>query len=161
MKSLIVLLVLGALGYFAWQKYVGGPPTVIENPVYGEIRATANIEGREIEMAMFARTKSETDCKARAWISWKSALEACPGCKMEHQATCKSELPRRYAKLFDDVPISSTYLSLTAGVAGERDGRLVVYGLTDQEGELICEQMREMVRQNYRGDVHCVRASGG
>jgi hypothetical protein len=160
MKTLIVLLVLGALGYFAWQRYVGGPPMVIENPVYGEVRATANIEGREIEMAMFARMSSDIDCHARARISWEGALKGCPSCKLQ-EPVCKTELPARYAKLFDDAPIPSTYLSLTAGVAGERDGRLVVYGLTDQEGEIICEQMRSMVQKNYRGEVHCVRASGG
>ena len=36
-----------------------------------------------------------------------------------------------YHRLFDDEPIPSTYLSLSAGQASERDGRLIVYGLTD------------------------------
>ena len=46
--------------------------------------------------------------------------------------SCKDELPPRYARLFDDVPIASTYLSMNAGIAGERDGRIVVYGLADK-----------------------------
>ena len=160
MKTLLVLLVLGALGYFAWQKYIGGPPQVIENPVYGELRGAANIEGRDIEMVAFVRSTSETDCQVRARIAVDEALEGCPTCTMQ-PATCKNELPPRYARLFEDVPIPSTYLSMTAGNAGERDVRMVVYGLTDREGELICEQLRIMVLQKYQGTARCVPASGG
>jgi hypothetical protein len=58
MRTLLVILGLGALGYFAWQNYLGGPPQVIEDAVCAEVRG-------------------------------------------------------RYAKLFDDVPIPSTYLSMT------------------------------------------------
>ena len=52
----------------------------------------------------------------------------------------------RQARLFDDEPIPPSYLSLTAGQAGERDGRLVVHGLTDREAALIFEQMRKVMR---------------
>lgn len=160
MKSFVVLLALGALGYFAWHKYIGGPPRDIENPVYAEVRGIANFDGREIEMVLFGRASSDVDCEVRTQVSINEALEACPTCRMQ-PATCRAQLPPRYAKLFDDVPIPSTYLSMTAGKADERDVRMVVYGLTDQEGTLICEQLRSMVLQKYRGTAHCVPASGG
>jgi hypothetical protein len=160
MKTLLVILVIGALGYFAWQKYIGGPPQVIENPVYAEVRGTLNAEGREIEMVLFGRTTGDIDCQTRGEISVREALTGCPMCQMQ-AANCKAELPPRYARLFDDVSIPSTYLSMTAGVAGERDVRLVVYGVTDKEGEMLCEQLRTMVLQKYKGTAHCVPASGG
>jgi hypothetical protein len=161
MKSLFVLLVLGAIGYFAWQKFsAGGPPAVIEDPVYAEIRGTANIQGREIEMVVFGRASSDEDCRVRARISVDEALAGCPFCQMQ-PTSCKAELPARYARLFDDVSIPSTYLSMTAGASHERDARLVIYGLTDKEGEIICEQLRDMVQKKYRGTARCIPASGG
>lgn len=159
MKTLIVLILVAALGWFFWHKHVSGPPQTFEKPVYGEIRATANIQGREIEMAIFARTGSKLDCETRAAVSWSRALANCPTCKFE-PVKCEDQLAPRYARLFDDVPIPSTYLSATAGNAIERDGRVVVYGLTDQEGEVVCETLRSVLLKEYKGTAHCVKASG-
>jgi hypothetical protein len=62
--------------------------------------------------------------------------------------------------LFDDVPIPSTYLSATAANSNERDGRLVVYGLTDAEGKMVCEIVREQVKKEYQGTTRCIAPSG-
>lgn len=160
LKTLFTLAVLAAVGWFAWNKYVGGPSRIFENPVYGEMRATMNVQGREIEMVVFARMADESDCKLRALLSWSNALKACPTCTLT-PAKCQAQLPARYARLFNDEPIPSTYLSASAGKADERDGRMVVFGLTDREGEAIREQMRSVILQEYRGSAHCVKASGG
>jgi len=159
LKTLIVVILVAVLGWYFWHKHVSGPPQTFENPVFGEIRATANIEGREIEMAIFVRTGSQLDCKTRAAMSWSRALAKCPTCKFE-PVKCQVQLPPRYARLFDDVPIPSTYLSATAGNAAERDGRVVVYGLTDREGEVVCETIRSVLLKEYHGTAHCVKASG-
>src|ERR1043165_5046993 len=127
MKTLLVLVALGVIGYLGYQKYQrGGPPPVIEHPVYGEMRLTTTIQGRELEMAVFARMPSKEECELRPKICWEGKLESCPGtgCKLQ-PARCQEELPRRSLRLFDDQPIPSTYLSLTAGERGERDGRIV------------------------------------
>jgi len=161
MKRLLLIVVVAMLGYYAYGKFDGGgPPEPIKNPVYAEVRVTNQVQGRELEMALFIRASSEFDCKGRAQISWNGVLDSCPGCTM-HEVKCHSELPARYARLFDDVPIPSPYLSATAGVSGERDGRLVVYGLTDEEGRQACEIMRNAVLKSYHGTAHCVPASGG
>ena len=68
---------------------------------------------------------------------------------------------RTGTRLVHDEPIPSSYLSLTAGGAEERDGRLDVYGLTDWEGKHDCEQMRKVILKQYTGTAHCVPASGG
>jgi hypothetical protein len=52
-------------------------------------------------------------------------------------------------------------LSGTAGSEHERDIRVVVYGLTDQEGMVICEAMRKELTKNFVGPAHCVSPSGG
>ena len=160
MKSLIVVILLAAAGYFAYQKYIGGPPQAFENPVYGEMRMTATFGNREIEAAVFVRASGDVDCKGRGLISWQETFEGCPTCRLQ-APKCHAELPPRYAKLFDDVPIPSAYLSATAGNAGERDGRLVIYGLTDEEGVAACEELRGIMAQKYEGKLTCIAPSGG
>ena len=161
MKTLFILIVLGIAGWFAYHKFSGaGSPPVIVNPVYGEMRATANVQGREIEMAVFARMTDDNDCQLRAQAMWGEALQGCPSCNLQ-AAKCQAQLPPRYARLFKDEPIPSTYLSATAGAANERDGRIVVYGLTDQEGTIVCEFMRDTILKRYHGTAHCIKASGG
>jgi hypothetical protein len=159
---MFVLIVLVVVGWLAYQKFVSGsgPPKVIENPVYGEMRATIDAQGREIEMAVFARMSDENDCQTRAQILWSDALKDCPTCRLQ-SVKCQAALPPRYARLFKDEPIPSTYLSATAGRSDERDGRIVVYGLTDSEGAAICDVMRDAILKRYHGTVHCIKASGG
>ncbi len=161
MKKLLLIGLVAVAGYFGYQKYQAqhGPPKPMDNPVYGEVRVNANVQGREIEMALFFRASDDADCHGRALVSWTGTLKNCAQCSLQTNE-CKAELPPRYARLFDDVPIPSAYLSANAGVAGERDGRLVVYGLTDQEGAAVCEVMRKNIAETYKGETHCVAASG-
>jgi hypothetical protein len=82
--------------------------------VYGEIRVTRQIQSREIEMALFVRGQErDADCHTCAQESWQKALASCPGCTLQ-PVKCQKDLPARYARLFDDVPTPSTYLSATA-----------------------------------------------
>jgi hypothetical protein len=159
-KGLIIVIVLAVAGYFAYQKYIGGPPRVIEDPVFGEIRMTADVGNREIEAALFVRASGDLDCKGRGLVSWRESFEGCPSCKLQ-EPKCHDDLPPRYAKLFDDVPIPSAYLSATAGSAAERDGRMVIYGLTDAEGVVVCEQIKSVLAEKYEGKLTCIAPSGG
>ncbi len=162
MKTLLVLLALGLVGFMAYKKFTAAPFTPgapMEHPVYGEMRVNTVIENREIEMALFVRVPDKGECLVRARKQWAELLDACPGCQLQ-PIECQDTLSPRYARLFDDVPIPSTYLSLAPGEVGEREGRLVVYGLTDQEGVLVCEQMRTVILTKYHGTAHCVPPSG-
>lgn len=71
---------------------------------------------------------------------------------------CKPSLPARYEQLFEDVPINMTYLSLTRGSRYERDGRIVIWGVTGKEGAALCEIVRGGVQSRYSGKSHCVSA---
>ena len=160
MKKLLLLLVLVGGGFYLYQNRVGGPPREIEDPVFGEMRVTADIEGREIEMAVFVRAADEEDCQGRGSVGWKKVMEDCPTCKVE-KVRCQDDLPPRYARLFDDVPIPSAYLSASAGLADERDGRVVVYGLTADEGMQVCGALKTRIRKTYKGELNCIEPSGG
>lgn len=162
MKVVLIILVLLVAGYF-WYEHdsappVSGPP-VVTDPWYAEIRGTNNVsEGRDVELALFARALNEKDCLDGTRNGWANFARTCPTCTSE-APKCMKELPPRYARLFDDVPIASAYLSGTAATAHERDIRVVVYGLTDTEGVTVCELMRKELRKNFTGATHCVEPS--
>ncbi len=167
MKVALIIIVLIAAGYL-WYDYsretaaaASGPP-VITDPWYAEIRASNPIPGtdRDIEVALFARTKSEAECMRGTQREWGNILKDCPTCKTE-TPKCTRELSPRYARLFEDVQIPSAYLSATAAAPRERDLRLVIYGLTDEEGVAVCELMRKELEKNYTGASHCVEPSKG
>ncbi len=164
MKTILIILVLLVAGYLWFNRDSGKPvankPPVATDPYYLEVRATNEVGGREIELALFARALNQRDCDQGTKAGWASITKACPSCRAQ-PPRCSKELNPRYARLFDDTPIPSTYLSGTAATEHERDIRVVVYGLTDAEGMIICETMRKELGKNYAGPTHCVKPSGG
>ena len=167
MKVALIVIFLLFVGYL-WYDYsketaaaASGPP-VIENPWYAEIRTSSPIPGtsREIEMALFVRTKSERECSLGSQREWGNLMEDCPTCSSV-APKCARELSPRYARLFEDAPIPSAYLSATAAAPRERDMRLVIYGLTDDEGVRVCELLRTQLEKNYTGASQCIAPSRG
>lgn len=59
--------------------------------------------------------------------------------------------------MFDDKRMDTTYLVAQRGNRFERNGRMVVWGLTGEESVQVCEVMRKSLRVNYSGDVNCVK----
>jgi hypothetical protein len=160
-KAVLVSIILVCIaGYYYHDRYGDKPALVIDEPVWGEVRMSVEAANREIEAVLFIRASSESDCRGRAKVSWEEAFEECEDCKLQ-EPKCHASLSPRYAKLFDDVPIPSAYLSATANSHFERDGRLVVYGLTDEEGVFICKMMKKELDKKYRGETKCIAPSGG
>jgi hypothetical protein len=157
MKTIVVLVALGIVGWLAWQRLASQNPSTITDPVYAEFRVDATIEGRDLNMALFGEMASEDDCNERAQRVWAKVIEDCQACVMS-LAACKPELEPRYQRLFDEQAIHSTYLSFTRGSRYERNGRLVVYGLTVEEGDAVCDVLAVEFRKKYDGEVRCVRA---
>lgn len=158
MKKIAILIVLAGIGYFAYDRVLGkNNPAVIEHPVYAEFRVNAKPAGRDITIALVAKMASVEDCEQRADRVWEKVLKSCADCTLGTRQ-CKSELPPRHAQLFDDVPLHSTYLSFTRGSRFERDGRMVVFGLTGSEGNEVCEMLRKQFATQYSGEVKCIPA---
>lgn len=155
MKGFVVLIVLAVAGYFAYQRFQAGNPEEIIDPVFAEIRVDMKAEGRELDLVLFGEMADEEDCRTRAAIVWDKVMTGCKGCTF-NVTDCREELAPRYAKLFDDQPIPSTYLSFTRGSRYERDGRMVIYGLTADEGDAVCEAVRARFQQDYSGEVRCI-----
>ena len=160
MKAFFVLLLLAAAGYFGYRHFTtddGAAPEVIENPVYADVRVDMRVAGRDLQFALFGRMASEEDCQRRSNPVWGKVIEGCKEC-VQRTATCKPALEPRYERLFSNTPIHSTYISFTRGSPQERDGRMVIYGLTVDEGDAICQQAVQRFRTNYTGKAECVLA---
>ncbi len=156
MKKLVLLIVLAAAGYFVYARFQAGNPEHIENPVYAELRVDTKVGSRELNLVLFGEMVDDVDCRERFGSAWDKIVEGCAGCSMR-LASCRSDLEPRYRRLFDDTAIHSTYLSFTKGSRYERNGRMVVYGLTGDEGDALCESMRQQFQAHYEGTVACVR----
>jgi hypothetical protein len=155
MKRLFVIAVLGGLGFYAYQHLLG--PAEIVNPVFAEIRVIMDVGGREIEAVVFGKAVDDADCRQRG-ERVKNNLEAnCNYC-VSKSIECKAELALRYARFFDDEPSSATYLSVNRSSRGERDVRLILWGLTGAEGDAVCDQMKQIFAKIHGGPMKCVRA---
>jgi len=159
MKFLVVLIALAGIAYVVHGRQQAMNPEVIETPVYAEFRVNATVQDREIDMVLFGEMASTEDCQQRANRVWEKLIDGCKECTMT-LSSCKAELEPRYQRLFDDAPIHSTYLSFNRGSRYERNGRMVVYGLTGEEGNAMCEGIRSHFQSRYEGTVNCVIGSG-
>lgn len=155
MKFLIVLIALGAVAYVVHDRRQAMNPEVIESPVYAELRMHARIQGRDIDMVLFGEMAGTEDCQERANRVWQKLIDDCKECTMA-LSSCKADLEPRYRRLFDDAPIHSTYLSFKRGNRFERNGRMVVYGLTGDEGDAVCQTIKTNFQSRYEGTVNCI-----
>jgi len=157
MRTILVLAALAAIGYYFYSRPQGGP-VEITDPVYAEIRIEMPIASRQIDFVLFGKMADEEDCRMRADLTWGKMVEDCANCRLT-VSTCKADLEPRYKRLFDDSPINSAYLTFTRGEPGERDGRMVIWGVTTEEGNALCEQARNEFKKKYQGVVTCVAGS--
>jgi len=157
MKKLFLIAVVTSIAWYTYSRHHqrGAVTGEITTPVFAEYRVTAHIAGRDIEMALFGKMASSDDCHQRADVVWSKVLNNCKECTSSN-FECRDTLEPRYLKLFQDVPIHSTYLSFKSGSPFERDGRMVTYGLTSDEGDKLCEMMKPVFQSKYSGSIRCI-----
>jgi hypothetical protein len=153
MKTLLLLLALGAAAYYFYSRMT--KPAEIENPVYVEIRIGMAVANRQLDFVLFGKMADADDCRTLADRTWGKIIASCPTCTLK-VSSCKAKLEPRYARLFDDEPINTAYLRFSSSDPGERDGRMVIWGVTADEGNAVCEDIRAGFAKNYKGAVACV-----
>jgi hypothetical protein len=70
---------------------------------------------------------------------------------------CSSVLDSRDLKLFDNQPTFVNYVSASPGASSEREVRLVFWGVTAQEGDLMCGELPRL-QDRWHGKVTCIHA---
>lgn len=155
MKTILFLVVVGAIGYGVWVQYSNRTP---ENPVYAEIRIRHTDSGAEL--VGIGKMNSEDDCQMRSEIFWRKIFAAQERFELA-SASCAKELSERHASLFANRTIHATYLALDRGNSGERDGRFVIFGVPSSEAAKVCPQIIGKIKQTYTGNVRCVAGTIG
>ena len=150
---LIVIIVIGVYGH----KILDENPSEIVDPVYMESRVTIDVPNtsRELEVVFLGEMVSQEDCTERRENYLGNLLEKCVICEIK-STECKKEIHSRNKNLFSDRKAHTTYLSLSKGNRFERNGRLVVWGLNDEEALLVCKNLRDRVGEKYKGTAKCI-----
>jgi hypothetical protein len=150
-----ILLIAGIAGAIYTYSAYSANPAQISDPVYVEGRVTMEIPGREIETVFVGEMVSRDDCRERSRRMLEKLFEDCPKCTVR-RLHCRDELERRYLRLFNNKTTYTTYVSMDRGNRWERNGRIVVWGLTDRESRQMCESVKRLVREKYQGEVRCI-----
>lgn len=150
---IILLLFVGSYGYSA----IKNNPSEITDPVYVESRVILNIPelSRELEYVLVGEMASQEDCQKRSVRYLNNLFEKCATCNIKI-LKCDANLAQRYLRLFSGHRTHTTYLSFDRGSRFERNGRMVIWGMTVEEANMACQQIKEMIKEKYTGNVQCV-----
>jgi hypothetical protein len=166
MKKLLLLLIIAASAYFAYKTRLDrqqrANPTVIERPVYAETKVDLKGDsGRIINSVVLVATANQAECDTASAKMVQTVLEASArkGVAGTVKSTeCKTELDARMARLFANQPTYVTYMALSRGKPEERETRMLYWGVTVEESDLLCEIVPQ-IQKSWVGQVSCVRAT--
>ncbi len=131
------------------------------NPVYAQVRGSVEVGGRRIQEVDLIKTANQQDCehaieRVEALLE-RARKESNLPIKVDSKS-CDSSLPPHLARTFDNVPTETTYLSVARGAPGERELRIVYWGVTARESDAVCEFAASLSKDN-KGAVTCIRAN--
>jgi len=167
MKKLILVLIIAASAYYAYKTrqerlQQRAHPAVIERPVYAETKVDLKGDGgRIINSVVLVATASQAECGEAAAKLVQTVLDASARGGVTGTVTsteCKTELDARMARLFANQPTFVTYMALARGKPEERETRMLYWGVTVQESDLLCEMVPQ-IQKGWAGEVSCVRAA--
>ena len=165
-QTLVVLLVLAALGVLlrsgGFLPGMGRDPAMIANPVYAAVRFRTAIHDRTFEMVELAKTFDQDDCnRIAANIIERMQRHHGDGLAWELESFhCTTGLDARSERLFENKPTFVNYVSATPGSSSERDLRMIIWGVTAEEGDVICSVIPR-VQERWNGAVSCIHALPG
>ncbi len=160
-KRLFFLTTAGISAIAGWSRYKEfRHPNEIAEPVYAELHVKLDIGNRSLEQVMLVKTADMTECgRARSELeSGAGVVVANTGKALKVSSSdCFRELTPRQAGLFENLPADVTYLSMVRGTGLEREVRVIVWGISIEESNIICDGLAKSERPRRQGAVTCVR----
>ena len=160
MKNIVIALIviLGAYSFLRTRNEAA--PQAIADPVYSDTRVSMKTPDGSIDIVILMKTIDHADCEAETRKLEKDlgggGFASCEACTTP-RSQCMTELPPRFASMFENRPSSVTYLSLARGSQAERDLRVVYWGVTVEQSDRVCDAVPEF-QKGRKGAVSCVRA---
>jgi hypothetical protein len=138
-----------------------GDPRAMPNPVYAEIRFRAEFHDRTFNAVELIKTFDQADCRRGSADAVDMIInQHDPDSQLTWElasSECTSSLEARNLRLFDNKSTFVNYLSAAAGDSTERELRLVIWGVTAAEGDLICGEIPRL-QEKWKGTVTCIHA---
>lgn len=142
MRSLLILLVIGGLGYYGYQRHRAAAEVPVEAPGqygYAEKRMKISVpNGRELEMVMALERPTDKECADGVPNLPPPAVCNLQGFRCSETAlTCTATVPARYAGMLAGQPQQHPYVQLSDRATG-RHSVIVAWGTTADEARLLC-----------------------
>jgi hypothetical protein len=161
-KTIAIIVIAGVALLYRWQTRAAQNPEHIAHPTYLELRITMDVKNRNLEQVMFVETVNEKDCKRNSEDIVKKLVESEDANSSKKwvlkSSECKDQLAPRHALLFEDKMSNLTYLKIARGNRWEREARLILWGVSLEESNKICELTSSM-QSIHSGEVVCVKGS--
>ena len=149
-------LAVVALLFYLYTSY-GPLQDAVTDPYFCELRVKDPDSG--VSLVGFGEMNSLADCETRSARFWAETLKFVG--ETEVSTTCKKDIPAKYQRVFANERISATYMALEKGQRGERNARLVFYGVPSSVVAQECPKLIERIRRSYKGKIYCVQGSVG
>ena len=159
MKNIVFVLALIGASYYV---YTNHSPfqTEATDPHFIEVRY--RIDNTNIKLVGYGKMLSKGDCLTRSALFWHDVFKHAGKVDIADAETeCNRSMPKRYRKLFEDKPITASYLVMNKGSNRERDARFIFYGVPSSLVIKECDKIIQTVKKNYRGKVRCVKGTIG
>lgn len=153
MKYVLFLAIIIGSGSYLYTYKTN--PSQISDPYYGEAQLNLKLQNREFSMVLLVEMVDLPDCQTRGQRSWRLVLENCDTCEFA-SFECKPELTERHQSLFAKEQTYTTYVAADRGSRFERDGRLIIWGLTHDESKEFCSYLTKTIKKKFSGDVSCI-----
>ncbi len=164
MRKLFFVLMIAGLVQYCWQH--GNPlayflnPGEIKNPLYLELRVVFEHKDRSIEGVILVETADQADCQKisdgllQALSNRPSELKGISFSVKSKE--CKAELASRYKSFFSNEADLLTYVSAARGDPREREMRLIYWGVSVDESDLVCDMVPKL-KASWKGPISCIR----
>ena len=153
MKMILFLALAIGLGYYFYTTSTN--PSEISNPYYMEAQIKLKVQNRDLTMVLLGKMVDKSDCETRGKITWSGVLKDCETCEFVNYQ-CKTDLTVRQQILFNKQQTHTTYAVADRGTRFERDGRMIVWGLSKNESTEFCNYLKAAIKKEYRGQVSCL-----
>jgi hypothetical protein len=164
MRNFVLFLIIVGGILFWYYKNQEELATDFTNPVYAEIRIQVQTGNktqpgnRNVDLIMLTKTVDEAECETQIKVMSDNMAAGLGSEQFKLKSTeCKQTLRPLYARLFENEPIHTTYISFARSSPRQREIRTLFWGLSEGESNAICDALRPGLSKIANQKGRCIR----